>query len=370
MSRKFLVSKAWQPLRSVATAPPTISRARDIAKGSGGRSSVSGIVATVFGCTGFIGHYAVNQLGRIGSQVICPWRGDELEHRRLKVMGDLGQIIPTEFELRDRDSVRNCCKTSNVVVNLIGKHYGTINYSLEESTVESARIVAETAAELGIEHFIHITHANASENSNSELLRAKAKAEKIVRDLIPTATIIRCTDVFGSEDRFLNRIMFLRESIPFYPILAFGKHEIQPVYVLDVANVVAMAARDFEGYAGKTFKLAGSERLSMKSAVDWVMKVTGANNGYLELSMPKPLINVVNKVLSRRFPFINPKPIIGSNDAEEEARDNVLGTLQPDELSFEDIDYVPHPLRSSLGKESLLVHMHRKTIRSRLYVDD
>jgi hypothetical protein len=39
--------------------------------GPGGRSSVSGATATVFGATGFIGKYVVNELARNGTQVRC-----------------------------------------------------------------------------------------------------------------------------------------------------------------------------------------------------------------------------------------------------------------------------------------------------------
>jgi FlaA1/EpsC-like NDP-sugar epimerase len=56
-------------------------------------SSVSGHVATVFGCTGFLGRYLVNRLAQKGTQVIVPYR-EEDEKRHLKVMGDLGQIVP------------------------------------------------------------------------------------------------------------------------------------------------------------------------------------------------------------------------------------------------------------------------------------
>jgi uncharacterized membrane protein len=41
-------------------------------RGTGGRSSFNGIVATVFGCTGFVGRYVCNRLGKVGTQVTIP----------------------------------------------------------------------------------------------------------------------------------------------------------------------------------------------------------------------------------------------------------------------------------------------------------
>ena len=41
-------------------------------KGTGGRSSYSGITAAVFGSTGFLGRYVVNHLAKNGSRVLVP----------------------------------------------------------------------------------------------------------------------------------------------------------------------------------------------------------------------------------------------------------------------------------------------------------
>ncbi|ELV09161.1 NADH dehydrogenase [ubiquinone] 1 alpha subcomplex subunit 9, mitochondrial [Tupaia chinensis] len=96
-----------------------------IPHGKGGRSSVSGVVATVFGASGFLGRYVVNYLGRMGSQVIVPHRCEAYDVMHLRPMGDLGQILFLEWSGRDKDSIRQAVEHSNVVINLVGRDWET-----------------------------------------------------------------------------------------------------------------------------------------------------------------------------------------------------------------------------------------------------
>lgn len=78
--------------------------------------------------------------------MVVPYRGTEDEKRHLKLMGDLGQITPLAFDLRDtvlpillceltpglQDSLRECVRHSDTVYNLIGREYSTKNFSLAD----------------------------------------------------------------------------------------------------------------------------------------------------------------------------------------------------------------------------------------------
>ena len=76
--------------------------------GTGGKSSVSGFVATVFGATGYSGRYVVDALGKIGSIVVVPYRGTDWSYKHLKILGELGQIVPVQFDPCDPTSIAVC----------------------------------------------------------------------------------------------------------------------------------------------------------------------------------------------------------------------------------------------------------------------
>ena len=351
-------------------AAPTntlIAAASLAARGSGGRSSVSGIAATVFGSTGFLGRYVASHLGRIGSQVTVPYRGDELNARHLKVMGDLGQVVPVPFEVRDEDSVRDAIRGSGVVINLMGKHFETMNYKYEDIHVTAARRIAEISREEGVSTFVHVSTAVPIGKCNSTWLKTKIEGEDVIRDIYPEATIVRPTDMYGAEDRFLTRMATNIVRLPAIPLAEDGDSRVQPVWVNDVASVVAAAARDPERFAGKIVELAGPEVLTIQDIYDIVCDSTKREARYVPV--PGKLMAFATKLANTRLPILNPSPVYTGEQVLVELAENILGKQEEGVLRFENLDAVPLSIRSDVAAETLRRFRKGGDRSSLFYVD-
>jgi len=250
-------------------------------KGLGGRSSFSGTVATVFGASGFMGRYVVNRLGKTGSQVIIPYRGDSYDVRHLKLMGDLGQILFMEYHLEDEESIRRAVKYSNTVINLVGRDFETRNFSFEKVHIDGAHRLAAISKEMGVKKFIHVSAMNCDREHDgyileggSNYLKTKGEGEKAVRAAFPEATIIRASDTYGQEDRFLRYYAGLwRHQGRLMPLPKGGKDIWKmPVYVGDVAQGIANAVKMPEA-VGQTYEAVGPRKYELNELVKWFHRV-------------------------------------------------------------------------------------------------
>ncbi|XP_062050745.1 NADH dehydrogenase [ubiquinone] 1 alpha subcomplex subunit 9, mitochondrial [Lepus europaeus] len=305
-----------------------------IPHGKGGRSSVSGVVATVFGATGFLGRYVVNHLGRMGSQVIIPYRCDTYDIMYLRPMGDLGQIIFLEWNGRDKDSIRRAVQHSNVVINLVGREWETRNFDFEDVFVKIPQAIAQVSKEAGVEKFIHVSHLNADIKSSSRYLRNKAVGEKAVRDVFPEATIIKPSDIFGREDRFLNHFANIR-WFGGVPLISLGKKTVkQPVYVVDVSKGIVNAVKDADA-RGKTFVFTGPNRYSLFDLVQYIYAV--AHRPFL----PYPLPHFAYRMIARLFEISPFEPWTTRDKVE---RNHITDKTLPHLPGLEDLGIQATPL--------------------------
>ena len=112
-------------------------------------------------------------------------------------------LIP--FSPRDDDSIRESLKNSDIVINLIGKHYETkhivptrradgklcrVNYDFDEVHCAIPQRLARLAKEAGVPSFVHVSALSADLESASKWSRSKAKGEIAVREAFPEAVII------------------------------------------------------------------------------------------------------------------------------------------------------------------------------------
>lgn len=315
--------------------------------GKGGRSSVSGVVATVFGGTGFLGRYVVNRLGRIGSQVVIPYRCDPYDTMYLRPMGDLGQLLFVEWNSRDKDTIRRAVEHSHVVINLVGREYETKNFSFDDVFVNIPKQIATLSREAGVEKFIHMSHLNADMKSSSKYLRTKAVGEQVVRDAFPDAIILKSSEMFGREDRYLNHYSNMR-WFGGVPLISFGKKSVkQPIYVVDVAKAILSVIKDPDSQ-GKTYALVGPNRYLLHDLVEYVFAVT--HRPFLPYPLPRPLYRLV-----ARFFEMNPfEPWLTRDKVD---RFHITDKKYPELPGLEDLGIIPTPLEQRAIE---VLRRHRK----------
>ncbi|XP_038906582.1 NADH dehydrogenase [ubiquinone] 1 alpha subcomplex subunit 9, mitochondrial [Benincasa hispida] len=316
-----------------------------VRKGTGGRSSVSGIVATVFGATGFLGRYVVQQLAKMGSQVLVPFRGSEDSPRHLKLMGDLGQIVPMKYNPRDESSVKAVMAKANVVLNLIGREYETRNYSFEEVNHSMAEQLATIAKEHGgILRFIQVSCLGASSSSPSRFLRAKAAAEESVLKAFPEATILRPAAMIGTEDRIMNTWAHFAKKYGFIPLFGDGSTKIQPVYVVDVAAGIVSALKDDGTSIGKVYELGGPEIYTVHELAEIMYDMIREWPRYLKVPFPiAKAIATPREILLNKVPFPLPTPSIFNLDQILALTQDTV--VSENALTFNDLGIVPHKLK-------------------------
>ncbi|KAH6569704.1 hypothetical protein BASA50_009699 [Batrachochytrium salamandrivorans] len=316
-----------------------------VSLGPGGRSSSSAQTATVFGATGFLGRYVVNNLGKNGTTVITPYRGSDDERRHLRVMGDLGQIVQLRFDLRVDDQIAECLRHSDVVYNLIGRDYETKNFNFEQVHVEGARKLARIAKENNVPKFIHVSALNASEDSPSEFLRTKALGEKAVLEEFPDATIIRPSTMYGDEDRFWNNMGEFAKWAPgsIIPVFQHGRARIRPVYVGDVAAVLFKMTQD-DSAVGKYVELYGPREYHYRALVDMFQSIVLRERNVL--NVPKPLAKLIVNVWGRLMVC----PVISPDDIERQCISDKITENSSDVLNFKDFGILPHTIEETVSR--------------------
>ena len=227
----------------------------------GGRGSISGIRATIFGATGFIGPYVGSALGYIGSDLIFPHCHHYIyddDVKELKLCAGTGQsFLVRHMNFEDLKMIDRVIANSNVVINLLGPMKSAKNLREFEyiNAIIPRRIAQACQKNPNIIRLVHFSECGADLRSPSLDLRSKALGEQEVMEAFPNATIIRPATVYGPNDYFMR--LWLMQKNFFYNFNVVTddcKAKRQPILVTDVAASVLNTLKLHET-CGKTYEI-------------------------------------------------------------------------------------------------------------------
>lgn len=225
-------------------------------------------IITIVGGTGFVGRAVVAHLAKEGYRIRIIARNPNAA-LHLKTAGDVGQITLESANLAKPESLVGKLAGSFAVINLVGVLFEKGGQKFATLQAQGSERLAKMAAAAGVSRYIHMSALGVDKASGSEYARTKLMGEKGVLAAFPSATILRPSVIFGPDDNFFNQFAAMASLSPFLPLIGGGSTKFQPVYVGDVAEVVALAlSRD--DLAGQILELGGPKTYSFKQILEYV----------------------------------------------------------------------------------------------------
>ena len=288
----------------------------------------------VTGATGFLGRRVVEKLLNHNYQVRClvhsPGRERIFDHLSVDVCyGDVN--YPEALEL--------ACQGVQQVVHLVAVIRETRNGTYERINVQGTAGVVAAAKESGtVSHLVHVSVIGAAPDPELAYLRSKWQAEQEVIGSGLGYTIIRPSLIFGPGDEFTTALASLVRLSPLVPVVSSGRNRLQPIWVDDLAQCIALAVGRNE-LMGHTLELGGPEQLSYNQIVDEVARAMGKRR--MKLHLPLGLMRLNVAAMQK---FVSRPPI--TDEMLKMLRVRNVAELGMVEESF---GFTPRPMAGNIG---------------------
>jgi uncharacterized protein YbjT (DUF2867 family) len=234
------------------------------------------------GATGQVGSALLRRLVDEGTDVRCLVRDPRrLGTQRVRVQIALG-------DLTDPPSFRNALRGVDTVVHLAASIRDQPGGSIEELNGIATWRIVRAAQHAGVGRFVFFSTLDASAHHRTRFHRAKALAERAVREADLDWTVFAPSIVYAPGDEWLTQLERLA-LLPVMPMSGMGRARYQPIWAEDAAACV-MAALHAPASERQRYELAGPETLTHTEIVRLVLD---------SLDRPRPLVKVPTPIVSR-----------------------------------------------------------------------
>ena len=151
------------------------------------------------------------------------------------------------------------------------------------TAVENSRILIRAAKDAGVRRIVHVSIANPSLDSPLGYYRGKAQVEQAVVDSGLSCAILRPTVIFGTEDILINNIAWFVRRFPAFAIPGDGRYGARPIYVEDMARLLADAVDET---GNKALDAVGPESYTFEELVRLIARSVGRRTRVVHVPTP------------------------------------------------------------------------------------
>lgn len=184
-------------------------------------------------------------------------------------IGSAVEVFPYNFEHPDR--LRESLRGTSTLINTYWVRFPR-GESTFEKAVRNTRTLIEAANDAGVQRIVHVSIANPSADSRLGYYRGKAQLEQAVIDSGLAYTILRPTLIFAVEDILINNIAWFVRHFPVFGIPGDGRYRIRPIYVEDMAKLMAEAVN---AGSNAVINAVGPETYTFEELVRLIARCTG-----------------------------------------------------------------------------------------------
>lgn len=152
-----------------------------------------------------------------------------------------------------------------------------------EAAVRSTGTLFNAAREVGVKRLLHVSIANPSLHSKLGYYRGKAILEADLAQLGVPYSILRPTVIFGREDVLINNIAWFLRKFPFFGIPGDGKYRVRPIYVEDMAKLLA---DELETQGNRVIDAVGPETFTFEDLVRTIAAQLGRSPRIAQVRTP------------------------------------------------------------------------------------
>jgi nucleoside-diphosphate-sugar epimerase len=216
----------------------------------------------ITGALSYTGKYATRMLLEQGYRVRTLTGHPDRENE----FGDRVEIHPYNFERPEE--LRRSLESASTLINTYWARFPHRGVTFE-TAVRNSRILIEAARDAGVKRIVHVSIANPSPDSPLGYYRGKAQVEQAVRDSGMSYAIVRPTVIFGMEDILISNIAWFVRHLPVFGIPGDGRYGIRPIYVEDMARLLADSA---EGSGNSVVNAVGPETFAFEELVRMIAR--------------------------------------------------------------------------------------------------